>query len=243
MLSYRNKLYQNYNTNQVNQSGRHSFSQKFIEESEWFSKEILPLIQDKKELQILDIGCGNGSLLHACKLAGYTKIIGIDISAEQVMLAHQLGITEVKHAETIEYLNSTPDQYDVIFCMDIIEHFTKDELVVLLDLVKSRMNDQARIIIRTPNMDTPFNSIYAFGDFTHENHLNAQSANQLMLSLGFKEIQTLPSRMATKGFIKEIVRSLLWTFINIFIRLIIFSTGRSSKNVILSPNLIIIAKR
>ena len=53
MLSYRNKLYQNYNTNQVNQSGRHSFSQKFIEESEWFSKEILPLIQDKKELQIL----------------------------------------------------------------------------------------------------------------------------------------------------------------------------------------------
>ena len=206
MLSYRNKLYQNYNTNQVNQSGRHSFSQKFIEESEWFSKEILPLIQDKKELQILDIA-------------------------------------EVKHAETIEYLNSTPDQYDVIFCMDIIEHFTKDELVVLLDLIKSRMNDQARIIFRTPNMDTPFNSIYAFGDFTHENHLNAQSANQLMLSLGFKEIQTLPSRMATKGFIKEIVRSLLWTFINIFIRLIIYSTGRSSKNVILSPNLIIIAKR
>jgi len=132
MLSYREKLYQNYNTNQVNQSAPQSYEQKFKDETEWFSKEILPLIKDKKEIRILDIGCGSGSLLHACKLAGHTKLLGIDISSEQVTLAHKLGIKEVIHAETVEFLNSNPDQYDVIFCMDIIEHFTKDDVVVVL---------------------------------------------------------------------------------------------------------------
>ena len=243
MLSYREKLYQNYNTNQVNQSAPQSYEQKFKDETEWFSKEILPLIKDKKEIRILDIGCGSGSLLHACKLAGHTKLLGIDISSEQVTLAHKLGIKEVIHAETVEFLNSNPDQYDVIFCMDIIEHFTKDELVILLELVKNKLKDQGRLIIRTPNMDTPFNSLYAFGDFTHENHLNARSATQLMLSLGFKQIQTLSSRMATKGIIKEIFRSLIWMIFKFIIKLIIFSTGRSSRNVILSPNLITVAHK
>ena len=50
--------------------------------------------------------------------------------------------------------------------MDIIEHFTKNELVELLSLIKNKLNPGGKAIFRTPNLDAPLTTVFANGDFT-----------------------------------------------------------------------------
>jgi hypothetical protein len=60
-----------------------------------------------------------------------------------------------------------------------------------------------------------------------------------MLSMGFKNIQVLNSIMETQGFLKELFRKLTWAVMKTFIKLLIFSTARTTNAMVFSPNLII----
>ena len=196
-----------------------------------------------KEIEILDLGCGIGSLIEACKKKGYKNLIGIDISDQQVEIAHQLNVHEVIKADIFDYLKKHESAFDVISGMDIIEHFTKDELVDLVQLIKKALRKGGMAIFRTPNMDAPMASVFAMGDFTHENFLNKNAAEQLMLSLDFKNVEVFPSYMYVKGALKNLVRKLLWFRKSSSVKLILFASGRSSKHVVLTPNLIIRAQK
>ncbi len=241
-MKYRNILYNNYYSTQAGQLTTKSIQSKFEEETKVFIAEIIPIINKNKSIKILDLGCGTGSFINALKISGYERIEGIDISSEQVSIANQMGLTEVKIGDIVAFLKLSKSKYDLISCMDIIEHFTKDELVELLDLIKLNLNDAGTIIARTPNMDAPYASLYANGDFTHENYLNTQSAVQLFKSIGYHNINIYPSYIRVNGFLKEFVRKILWSVLKLKIKIMIFSTGRSSKHMSLTPNLIIVAQ-
>jgi 2-polyprenyl-3-methyl-5-hydroxy-6-metoxy-1,4-benzoquinol methylase len=238
-LSYRSILYSNYFTNQAGRGLSKDNSEKFSEEKTQFTNEIIPLLPKNNSISILDLGCGIGSLLGAMKDHNYTNLIGIDVSEEQVVVAHALGINEVSCIDIRDFFAANNQSFDVICGMDIIEHFTKDELVDLLQLLKSRLNKNGKVIFRTPNADAPFASIYAFGDFTHENLMNSNSAKQLMMATGFQNIQIQASHIKAKSAIKEIIRATLWKLICLRYKLILFASGRSSKEILFTPNMII----
>lgn len=124
--------------------------------------------------------------------------------------------------------------------MDIIEHFTKDELVELLQLIQSKLKKGGMAIFRTPNMDAPIATAFAIGDFTHENYLNASSAEQVMLSCGFVDVNVKPSFMRVNGFLKEGIRSILYRLLSLRLKLQLFATARSTQKVLFTPNLLIV---
>jgi 2-polyprenyl-3-methyl-5-hydroxy-6-metoxy-1,4-benzoquinol methylase len=185
------------------------------------------------------MGCGFGSLIYTLKKKGYTNLKGIDLSEGQVKVAHELGLTEIELQDLLPYLKNNKNKFDVITGIDIIEHFSKDELVEVLTCVKDALKPNGTAIFRTPNLDAPFATLFSNGDFTHENYINYSSANQLMLSMGFKNIQVLNSIMETQGFLKELFRKLTWAVMKTFIKLLIFSTARTTNAMVFSPNLII----
>jgi SAM-dependent methyltransferase len=242
MTNYRSIFYKNYSATQ-SARGVANIAQKFAQEQQQFTHEILPLLPTNPRLNILDIGCGNGSLLGALAAAGYTHTQGIDIAPDQVAIAHQMGVTQVQQADLLPYLDKNPQQFDVILAMDIIEHFTKDELVILLEKIRNALKINGLCIIRTPNADAVFASIFIAGDFTHENQLNGYSAKQVLGNCGFDGVDVLPARVHTQGIIKEIIRKIMWWHVVFYARLIIFASGRSSGNVVFTPNLIIKAIR
>ena len=213
--------------------------EKFNSEKEQFIFEIIPLLPADKEIKILDIGCGTGSLIAALKLKGYSNCIGIDLSQEQINVAHENGIREAQLGDLLPFLDNNQKSFDLILGMDIIEHFTKDELCTILEKVKNALNANGKVLFRTPNTDAPLGSIYCKGDFTHETLLNYNSAEQLFMALGYKNISILASKNKVTPFTKEIIRRLLDWFFTMKIKLLLFSTGRSLKKVLLTPNLII----
>ena len=240
-VEYRKVLYANYHTTQSGRASLTSAEALFLREKRQFESEILPLLQSvSKSARIFDMGCGSGSLLKGLKEAGYTNVIGMDLSEEQVTMAHNFGVSEVVLGDAMQFFRSSEEQFDIITGMDIIEHFTKDELVELLQLIQSKLKKGGMAIFRTPNMDAPIATAFAIGDFTHENYLNASSAEQVMLSCGFIDVNVKPSFMRVNGFLKEGLRGIFYRLLSLRLKLQLFATARSTQKVLFTPNLLIV---
>ncbi len=241
-MNYRKTLYSNYHTTQSGRASGVDAIALFNREKWRFSIEILPLVQSyNKSSKNYDFGCGSGSLLSVLKDNGFTNLLGMDLSSEQVQLAHNLGVDCVKEQDALAYLKETNETYDLIFGMDIIEHFTKDELVELLSLIKQKLNPGGKAIFRTPNLDAPYATVFANGDFTHENYMNASSAQQVCLACGFHSVNVFPSSTKVQNPVKELLRKFLWGTLVFRAKLTLFATGRSTQNVLFTPNMIVVA--
>ena len=237
------KFYSNYFQEQANNFGDKNLEKKVVQEIIHFKKEILPCIPNDKNQNILDAGCGYGALLKCLKDNGYKNVKGIDVSRDQVNVAHKLGLKEVEYADLFSFLELKKQCYDVIICIDLIEHFDKNDLIVFLEKVKNSIKDGGIAIFRTPNIDAPFGSTYAFGDFTHQTVLNYTSAMQLFRTLQFKSVTVKPSVVMFNNPVKTFFRKLFWWKAVLFFKSILMASGKSTKDVIFSPNLIVVAKK
>jgi 2-polyprenyl-3-methyl-5-hydroxy-6-metoxy-1,4-benzoquinol methylase len=240
-LNYRNIIYNNYHTTQ---SGRSQNVKKLISaQSAFFQKEIIPLLPPERSSAILDIGAGNGSFLLACKSNGYRNIQGVDLSQEQIVQAQNHGIDCIELANAIDWLNSNTKQFDVITAIDLVEHLTKDEITVLLPLIRKNLSPQGLFIFRTPNLDCPLPNPYARGDFSHETFLNKHSATQLLLAIGFSDIQIKPGLVFMVNPFKEFLRKLVMGILVVKFKLKLFAFGYASKDILISPNLIAVGSK
>ena len=239
MADFRDKLYDQYYNSQSGRRLNKDLKEKIRENHLQLRHEILPLMPEAKDSKILDIGCGYGEWLMLLRENGYQQTTGIDISAEQVETAHSLGLKDVFVADVFDFLAKNSKTFDCITGIDIIEHFSKDELVRLLELIKNALVENGTAIFRTPNMDGILSSVYAYGDFTHSSLLNYSSAMQIGIAAGFNKVDVLPSFIKVHGLLKELTRKLLWRQFKFQAKMILFASGRSTKGVLFTPNLLI----
>jgi|SRR6185437_243439 len=243
MADFRDKLYDQYYNSQSGRRLNKDLKEKIRENHLQLRREILPLVPKSKDIKILDIGCGYGEWLMLLRQNGYEQTTGIDISPEQVEKAHLLGLQDVFVADVFDFLSQNPKTFNCITGIDIIEHFSKDELVRLLELIKGALTENGFAIFRTPNMDGILASVYAYGDFTHSSLLNYSSAMQIGIAAGFTKVDVLPSYIRVNGIIKEILRKFFWWYFRLYARLAIFASGRSTQGILLTPNLLLVVKR
>ena len=126
-------------------------------------KIIIKHFPKDKSTSILDLGCGHGAFMHFIREAGYTDVIGVDRSPEQVKVADRLGIKGISQRDLMETLNSLPAECkNVIISFDVIEHFTKSELLPFVDEMFRVLKKGGIWIIHTPNAESPFGSRISF---------------------------------------------------------------------------------
>ena len=239
MYKYRDTFYKRYFSSQVGKSDPDAYKALFEEQKWFFGQEILPHFPKDKNIKILDIGCGIGSLLAAAKERGYTNVKGIDISPEQVDIANKLGVAEVGQGNLNHLINDGNETFDLVTGMDIIEHFSKDELTELVINLKKIINPGGMLIFRTPNMDAPMTSVFSYGDFTHECFLNKSSALQLMKSCGYSKAEVYPSMLKVQNPVKELFRKFLWASVVMNLKIWLFASARTWNQVVFTPNIII----
>lgn len=239
MLNYREVIYNNYFTNQVNKLDA-SLEAMLAEQVRHNSDELAVYLPSDKDLSIVDLGCGFGTFVKAANNLGYHNAKGYDISKEQVEVANKLGVEKVYHKSIEDYFKDG-EKVDVIVGLDIIEHLTKDELIEFLANAKNSLKKNGRVIFRTPNMDAPQTSIFAYGDISHEVFLNKSSALQVFNSIGFKDVKVSPGLIKNANPLKELVRRIGWFKYVLFRKIVLFCSGRTWHNVVFAPNLIITA--
>lgn len=195
-----------------------------------------------KAARILELGCGHGALLYALGLAGYKNARGVDGSPEQVEAARRLGIQGVEQGDLMTTLAATAAaSHDVVVAFDVIEHFTKDELILLVDEVRRLLKPGGRWIIHAPNAESPFGARMRYGDFTHELAFTSVSLAQLLCSSSFERVECFEDRPVPHG-LKSATRAVLWQVIRLgLLGYIAIETGTFDRCAVLSQNLLAVA--
>jgi cyclopropane fatty-acyl-phospholipid synthase-like methyltransferase len=195
-----------------------------------------------QKARILDLGCGHGALLHLCRLEGYDRVSGVDCSSQQVAKARALGIEGVEQGDLLTTLYSIPDaSQDVVISFDVLEHFSKEELLPLIDEVRRVLSPQGRWIIHVPNGESPFQGRIRYGDFTHENVFTQSSLAQVLLASGFSDVRCFEDKPIVHG-LKSLLRRVLWSGIRAGLLIYLAAeTGSFDRGAILTQNFLAVA--
>jgi len=144
-------------------------------------------LPEHRDARILDVACGGGKLLQFYLDAGYIDVHGVDLSPEQVALARQVT-PNVAQANVLDYLAENPGRFDLISGLDIVEHFRKDEVLQFLDLCFAALKPGGRLVLQTPNAESPWGTYHRYNDLTHELAFNPNALSRLLDLVGFEAI-------------------------------------------------------
>lgn len=201
-------------------------------------RRFLPASRDAR---LIDLGCGHGGIVLWLQDIGYRNAEGIDLSVEQVALATKLGVGNVHQGDINAFLAARRDTYDVIIARDVFEHFDRESLVSMLQLISSSLREGGVLIFQVPNAESPFGNRIRYGDITHEQAFTASSVSQLVRLTGFGSIEVYSLGPIVYGF-PSFLRFLAWKCVEALYRtLIAIEVGRGHR--IVSQNLLAIARR
>lgn len=240
-MDYRERLYSSYVTDHTSklykEPALRDIEAQFKSWNGYYGK-FLP--EDKKSA-ILDAGCGSGGFLHFLKSSGFEDAQGVDISAEQVKAAEKLGIRGVLQGDIKEFLADSPKRFDLIFARDLLEHFSKKEVLPMLCLFNESLKDNGKLIIQTPNAGSPFGGFLGYGDLTHETFFTATSLSQALCSAGFRASVFYPAGPVPYG-IKSTARFVMWKGAEALLKaLLVIETGSAQK--VITQNIIACAEK
>ncbi|MDZ4256052.1 MAG: methyltransferase domain-containing protein [archaeon] len=117
-----------------------------LENENWLylsRKHLIHLLVTKFAMKIdymIDVGCGNGMILHS--FSNIEKRIGIETHPLAVSNAREKGLT------IMDSIRETPDQADLVLLMDVIEHVPDD--VTFLKEVLAKLSSDGKAIITVP---------------------------------------------------------------------------------------------
>jgi cyclopropane fatty-acyl-phospholipid synthase-like methyltransferase len=134
--------------------------------------------------------------------------MGIDISPQQVEFCKNHVTSNVKLADIEKYLLQDTKDYELITGFDIIEHFSKDKIPVILKAIFAALKTDGTLILRVPNLGNPFSLISRYRDFTHEIGFTETSLYQVLYIAGFRSIEISSSQIIVKSM-KSRIRCLL----------------------------------
>jgi SAM-dependent methyltransferase len=239
----RDRIYEHYLTSSRRTRGA-SAAEVFKSRAPYVKRLIREHFPSNRSASIIDLGCGEGALLHFARELGYQNVAGVDWSSDQVQEARRLGVSGVTQGDLMKTLTALPDQsLDLVIAFDVLEHCSRDELLPFVDDVRRVLKVGGRWIIHVPNAESPFFGRVRYGDLTHEQAFTRTSLEQLLCSSGFRSVRCYEDVPVIHG-LKSTLRFTLWKLIRVLLRLYLAAeTGSSEPDGVFSQNLLAIVDR
>ena len=192
-MEYRKILYDRYRATHFGWINPDEFVDRVSE----FEADYGGLLPEDRAARILDVGCGMGHFLRYLRARGCRDCVGVDISPDQVAFCRAQGLDNVELVEDLfRYLEAHAGTFELVTMNDVLEHFTKDEIVRLLILTKGALKPGGRIVVRTPNISCAYGPYGRYIDFTHEIVFSELSLKQVLLAVGFEDVVVRGNRVA-----------------------------------------------
>jgi len=163
-----------------------------------YRRDIRPLLPQPSAGPVIDIGCGQGALVRLLLADGYDAE-GVDVSSEQVAIAHTAGLNQVRHGEYRHILMERRSQLAAVTATDLLEHLTKGEVLDTFDRVIEALAPGGVFVARVPNAVSPLGGHIRYGDFTQESSYTARSVRQITAAAGFWSVAVRPCPPAAHG--------------------------------------------
>jgi hypothetical protein len=198
------------------------------------------LLPNDKTAPLIDIACGGGELVSWLRSKGYANAEGVDLGAEQVETAAADGTT-VHRADFRDYLAARGGAYERIFAIDILEHFTKEELIPIGTMLHDSLREHGMLVLKTLNAESVFGRRLAYSDLTHMNAFTAASMSQWLKVSRFPSFQFFEAGPVPHG-IRSTLRAMLWKLMRPFLQLyFLIEIGAAPR--VLTQDIIAVAKK
>jgi len=242
VAEYRTRLYTNYG--KVFQSAPERFDKqaaaRWGRAYEYYLRGWLP---ESKDARIADLACGYGRLLYFFWERGYRHITGVDISPDQVARAREV-IPDVHQMHVLDFLEAHRGEFDLLTALDLIEHLTKVEVLRFLNGCFAALKPGGRLVLQTPNADSPFGMGMALNDITHEVAFNPNALGRLLAQAGFSQIEAREVGPVPWGYsLASSVRFVVWQAIRAGLVVWNLAETGSTGSRVLTRNFLIGAKR
>jgi SAM-dependent methyltransferase len=179
----------------------------------------------------VDLGCGQGALLHLARELGFTDVLGVDGSAEMLAACRRDGL-DVVQADVWDFLRSGPSaQYDVVSMFDLIEHFPKAEGFDLLREVHRILKPGGVCLLKLPNGASPWGFLITASDLTHEAWYTPYSIMQLATLAGFSGSDVREVGPAPRTLLSRIRTCLWWAVRALYKALNVIETGTAGRGI------------
>lgn len=191
----------------------------------WYGREIWTPARCAPETSFLELGSGPGEFLAYLKQMGVRRFLGVEINADAIQAMPSGLENHLQQIDIWDFLDGAAgsEPYDRVVLLDVLEHFSVTEGVRLLEKIKGVLAPDGRVVIRVPNMASPWGGMYQFADLTHKSAYTPNSLEQLGQAAGYKTLQFLPYRRGSMfrrftedclhGFLSRIltVTPAIWT--------------------------------
>ncbi len=168
-------------------------------------RTIKKIFEDRKNIRILDAGCGAGNFMHVVEKMGY-EVEGIDVDPNRIESAKQYANGPTYLGDLVSF--PFTQKYDLIICGEILEHIREDTQA-LLNLRKA-LKLNGWIIITVPNNPDAWSIDDELAG--HIRRYNKTEIVDKLIKCGYKNIK---------------VRYIGWPLINLFMKVY---TKTSRKN-------------
>ena len=150
----------------------------------YFKKNYLKHLPKNKNVKILDMGCGLGHFLYFLRKQGYVNVKGIDLNKKNIEHCKKMRLGVVQE-DIFDYLKNSKENFDIIVLNDVIEHIEKDKILKLFNIAREMLNKGGKVLIKTPNCNSPYGLAGFFSDFTHQTAFTEKSLGQLAMISNF----------------------------------------------------------
>jgi SAM-dependent methyltransferase len=179
----------------------------------WYGREIWTPAQCSAETSFLELGSGPGEFLAYLKQMGVKRFLGVEMDAAAIA-AMPPGLEGHLHQGDIwEFLDGSAgnELYDRVVILDVLEHFTAFEGARLLEKIKGVLTPGGLVVVRVPNLGSPWGGIHQFADLTHKCAYTPKSLEQLGMAAGYKTLRFLPQRRGSpfRRFAEDCLHGLL----------------------------------
>lgn len=162
----------------------------------WYDREFWTPAHCTTDTAVLELGSGTGEFLSYLNRKGVTRFQGVEQDANAVGVMEEGLKDRVFTGDIWDFLaRENPEgKFDCVVMLDVLEHFSAGDGVRLLNAIKAVLSPGGRVVVRVPNMSSPWGGIHQFADLTHKTAFTPNSLEQLGQAAGYRSTAYLPQR-------------------------------------------------
>lgn len=134
-----------------------------------YDHEFETLTASDAAMSVLEIGCGSGNFLRYLRHKNYKSFVGVDMDDQLADALSDLSDAEIYLDDVSETLEThlSGRTFDRIVLFDVLEHIDLPMLRELMKTLHSHIAPGGKVLIRVPNVESPWGLKMQFGTFDH----------------------------------------------------------------------------